>query len=419
MVDFQYLSDDAVSNLAQSYVLKKHRIPKSKNECSLIQFMLWSQYQKVKNWHTSNVMRKFYHEIEAFPTQTFGKETNTENSTSRLVSFVLEHIFNDAFDRWKKSDPDFTEANDKDIDVHEYYDGPKVSEDYFDAKPQRPTRAAKRKANAKKQQPKKRASSNTKDDRDKKRLCMADNVEEAEAYVIPKKTKNPNVSDKPDKNARPDSMDKPKKKPNVDKDKKPSTKTKGAKSDVSENKSKGAKSDGTENNSKGAKSDVIENKGKKKSTKKVKLIKNLKTPSDLHSPYFQNKTSKGVVNASFSPYVTFLPDTEKDSSEELKERFKKAIIAPELGCVFVDYVGDIHLLTTDHLVKQHSREYLDGIGKESRKKHCDNEHPLSKEIHRPWSPHQQVCCLSRTFSHTSLGMLQEGIFSSFCPNRSS
>jgi hypothetical protein len=42
--------------------------------------------------------------------------------------------------------------------------------------------------------------------------------------------------------------------------------------------------------------------------------------------------------------MTFLPDTEKDPSAELKARFKKAIIAPELGCVFVDYGRDIHLL---------------------------------------------------------------------------
>jgi hypothetical protein len=35
-------------------------------------------------------------------------------------------------------------------------------------------------------------------------------------------------------------------------------------------------------------------------------------------------------------------------------------------------------MTTDNLVKQHSREYLDRIGKESRKEHCDNEHPLKR-----------------------------------------
>jgi hypothetical protein len=292
-------------------------------------------------------MRKFYHDMEAFPSPTFGKETNTENSTFRLVSFVLEHIFNNAFDRWKNNDPDFTELDSDDIDIHEYYDGPHVPDDYFDAKPQRTTRAIKRKATAKKQQPQKKARSNTEDNnpnveqkRDKKRLCKADNVEQAEANVTPKLTKDPNVSDKKDKKPSADSMDKSKKKPNVDKEKKPITKTKGAKSDVGENKGK-----------------------KKYTAKKDKLIENLKTPSDLHSLYFQNKTSKGVVNASFSRYVTFLPDTEKDPSAELKAMFKKAIIAPELGCVLVDYLGDIHLLTTDNLVKQHSREYLDRIGK--------------------------------------------------------
>ena len=352
MVDFHYLEPDEISDVAMSYVQHNHKIPKSKDSCTLTQYILWSQYKKVKAWHTSPVMRKLYHDIENFPDTSLGKETSTENSTSQLITFALEHIFNDAFANWPAINSEFQQQDMEGIAIHEFFDSPDVPKDYLKMKNNAPKRNTKRRSSTVKPPPPKKKVKSTND--------YADVGDKKDKTVSGKGSKYANVGHK--------------------KDKKVSSKgssvigleticaVKEVKlSNVMDSKIKSTKDKKPSN--------VTKKCTPKKSELKPPL---LKPPSEIYSNFFHNFTSRGIENAAYCRNITFLPDNEQSPSAELKLRFQKALKAPELGCVLVDFAGNVQLLTTDNLVKKHAREHLDGIGKESRKEQSGNEHPMKE-----------------------------------------
>jgi hypothetical protein len=374
MVDFQYLNEDEIFNVSSSYVTHNYKIPKSKDSCTLTQYILWSQYQKVKHWHRSPVMRKLYHDIENFPNNSFGKETNTENSTSQLITFALEHIFNVAFEQWPKVKSEFRQEHMEEIDIHDYDDSPHVPKDYFEMKNKAPKRSTKRRSTSVLNPPLKKAKTkydnveyanvdhkkynkvrekggDKKDNKVGNKGSKGSSVIGVETNTAVKETKSSNVIGSK----------------KLEKDNKVGNKGSKGSSVVTSSAIKQKKS------SKKKSSNVTRRTNISKSIRKKG---ELKPPSEIYSNFFQNFNSRGIENASYSRNITFLPDNENSPSEELMERFQKALKAPELGCVFVDFAGDVHLLKTDNLVKKHAREYLDAVGKQSRKEQSDNEHPM-------------------------------------------
>jgi hypothetical protein len=327
-------------------------------------------------------MRKLYHDIENFPNNSFGKETNTENSTSQLVTFALEHIFNVAFEQWPNVKSQFRQEHMEEIDIHDYDDSPHVPKDYFEMKNKAPKRSTKRRSTSVINPPLKKAKT------------KYDNVE----YANVDHKKYNKVREKKDNkvgNKKGSSVVKETKSSNVivskklEKDNKVGNK--GSKGSVigveTINAAKETKSSNVIGSKKLVTTSPVKQKtsSKKKSsnvTRRSNIFKSmrnkgeLKPPSEIYSNFFQNFNSRGIENASYSRNITFLPDKDNSPSEELMERFQKALKAPELGCVFVDFAGDVHLLKTDNLVKKHAREYLDAVGKQSRKEQSDNEHPM-------------------------------------------